>query len=127
MKSETVRINDIDLFYEMEGSGQPLLLLHGGTGCHQDWIHVGAEAFVHEYTLGKPDARGQGRTNNPQSTITHRQYSCPYGNDATGSNQTHDCRQCHDVFPRTGKRRNASGADPQGPTCGRLGGHAQVS
>lgn len=73
MKSETVRINDINMFYEMEGSGEPLLLLHGGTGCHENWIHAGRDAFVLEYTLIKPDARGHGRTNNPQSTITHRQ------------------------------------------------------
>jgi pimeloyl-ACP methyl ester carboxylesterase len=73
MKNETARINDIDIFYELEGSGAPLLLLHGGTGCHENWIHAGAGAFVHEYTLIKPDARGHGRTNNPQSTITHRQ------------------------------------------------------
>jgi pimeloyl-ACP methyl ester carboxylesterase len=73
MKSETVRINDIDMFYEMEGSGEPLLLLHGGTGCHENWIQAGGDAFVHEYTLIKPDARGHGRTDNPQSAITHRQ------------------------------------------------------
>jgi len=73
MKSECVRINGIYIFYEMEGSGEPLLLLHGGTGCHENWIHAGGEAFVNEYTLIKPDARGHGRTNNPQSAITHRQ------------------------------------------------------
>jgi pimeloyl-ACP methyl ester carboxylesterase len=73
MKSEIVRINDIDIFYETEGSGNPLLLLHGGTGCHENWIHAGGDAFAQEYTVIKPDARGHGRTNNPQSTITHRQ------------------------------------------------------
>jgi pimeloyl-ACP methyl ester carboxylesterase len=73
MKSESVRINDVDIFYEMEGSGDPLLLLHGGTGCCENWIHAGGETFAHEYAVIKPDARGHGRTNNPQSTITHRQ------------------------------------------------------
>jgi pimeloyl-ACP methyl ester carboxylesterase len=73
MKSETVPINDIGMFYEIEGSGEPLLLLHGGTGCHENWIHAGGDAFVHQYTVIKPDARGHGKTNNPQSTITHRQ------------------------------------------------------
>jgi pimeloyl-ACP methyl ester carboxylesterase len=70
---KTVRINDIDMFYEIEGSGEPLLLLHGGTGCHENCFHAGGEAFVQEYIAIKPDARGHGRTNNPQSTITHRQ------------------------------------------------------
>jgi len=44
---------DIDIFYEMEGSGEPLLLLHGGTGCHENWIHAGGETFAHEYTVIK--------------------------------------------------------------------------
>jgi pimeloyl-ACP methyl ester carboxylesterase len=73
MKSEGVPINDIEMYYETEGAGDPLLLLHGGTGCHEDWAHAGLDLFAREYTLIKPDARGHGRTTNPQKTITHRQ------------------------------------------------------
>lgn len=73
MKAETVQLNDIDMYYEMEGKGDPLLLLHGGLGCQENWVHAGRDVFVREYTLIKPDARGHGRTNNPQETITHRQ------------------------------------------------------
>jgi pimeloyl-ACP methyl ester carboxylesterase len=73
MKSEKVQLNDIEMHYEIEGSGEPLLLLHGGTGCHEDWAHAGRDQFVPEYTLIKPDARGHGRTTNAQKTITHRQ------------------------------------------------------
>jgi pimeloyl-ACP methyl ester carboxylesterase len=73
MKGETVQLNDIEMYYETEGSGEPLLLLHGGTGCHENWVHAGRDQFVREYTLIKPDARGHGRTTNPQETITHRQ------------------------------------------------------
>jgi pimeloyl-ACP methyl ester carboxylesterase len=73
MKSESVRLNDIEMYYETEGSGEPLLLLHGGTGCQENWAHAGRDQFVREYTLIKPDARGHGRTTNPQKTITHRE------------------------------------------------------
>lgn len=73
MKSERVQLNDIEMYYEVEGSGEPLLLLHGGTGCHEDWIHAGCDEFAREYTLIKPDARGHGRTSNPGKVITHRQ------------------------------------------------------
>ena len=73
MKTESVPLNDIEMFYEVEGSGEPLLLLHGGTGCHENWVHAGGEQFAREYTLVKPDARGHGRTTNPQRAITHRQ------------------------------------------------------
>ncbi len=73
MKAESVQLNDIEMYYETEGEGDPLLLLHGGTGCQQNWAHAGRDQFVREYKLIKPDARGHGRTNNPHSTITHRQ------------------------------------------------------
>ena len=34
MKAETIDIGDMQMYYEREGGGEPLLLLHGGTGCH---------------------------------------------------------------------------------------------
>ncbi len=73
MKAKSVPVNDIEMYYESEGAGEPLLLLHGGMGCQEHWIHAGREQFVREYMLIKPDARGHGRTTNPSRTITHRQ------------------------------------------------------
>jgi pimeloyl-ACP methyl ester carboxylesterase len=73
MKTEFVTLNDIQMYYEMEGSGEPLLLLHGGTGCQEDWNYAGIDQFTGEYTTIRPDARGHGRSSNPQGTITHRQ------------------------------------------------------
>ena len=73
MKAESVQINDIGMYYETEGAGEPLLLLHGGTGCQENWVHAGGEQFARDYMLIKPDARGHGRTTNPGKTITHRQ------------------------------------------------------
>jgi pimeloyl-ACP methyl ester carboxylesterase len=69
----TLQVNGIDLYYETQGSGEPLLLLHGGSGSHEDWAHAGREEFVRDYTLIMPDARGHGRSTNPAKTITHRQ------------------------------------------------------
>jgi pimeloyl-ACP methyl ester carboxylesterase len=68
-----VHVNGIDLYYRTEGEGQPLLLLHGGTGCHENWAHCGRDQFLKQYRLILPDARGHGRSTNPQKTITHRQ------------------------------------------------------
>lgn len=73
MKTETVALNGIEMFYERDGSGEPLLLLHGGTGSHEDWRHAGREDFVRHYALIAPDARGHGRSTNPSRAITHRQ------------------------------------------------------
>jgi pimeloyl-ACP methyl ester carboxylesterase len=71
--TNTLPINGIDLYYEILGAGEPLLLLHGGSGTHEDWIHAGREEFNREFTLIMPDARGHGRSTNPAKTITHRQ------------------------------------------------------
>ncbi len=73
MKNETVLINDIEMFVEIDGAGEPLLLLHGGGGCHEDWRHAGHGDFLREYELILPDARGHGHSTNPIRTITHRQ------------------------------------------------------
>jgi len=70
---KTLHVNGIDLYYETQGAGEPLLLLHGGSGCHDDWAYAGRDQFVREYTLITPDARGHGRSTNPGKTITHRQ------------------------------------------------------
>jgi pimeloyl-ACP methyl ester carboxylesterase len=73
MKSESVELNGIEMYYETEGTGEPLLLLHGGGGCHDDWIYAGRDQLLREYTIIVPDVRGHGRSTNPQRTITHRQ------------------------------------------------------
>src|SRR5437879_2311697 len=73
MKTGSAQINGIEMFYETDGSGEPLLLLHGGGGCHEDWAHAGRDEFLQEYGLIVPDARGHGRSTNPPKTITHRQ------------------------------------------------------
>jgi pimeloyl-ACP methyl ester carboxylesterase len=73
MESNTFHVNGIEISFEMEGAGDPPLLLHGGGGCHEDWAHAGHDQFLRQYTLIAPDARGHGRSTNPQRTITHRQ------------------------------------------------------
>lgn len=69
----TIRTNGIEMFYAVEGEGEPLLMLHGGTGCHEDWVHAGKESFLREYQLITPDARGHGQSTNGTEPITHRQ------------------------------------------------------
>ncbi len=73
MEDQRAQLNGIEMYYETEGAGDPLLLLHGGTGCHYDWVYAGRDQLVKEYRLIKPDARGHGRSTNPLGTITHRQ------------------------------------------------------
>jgi pimeloyl-ACP methyl ester carboxylesterase len=73
MTAGRFHVNDVEIYYETEGAGDPLLLLHGGGGCQENWIHAGGDEFAREYALIKPDARGHGRSTNPRRTITHKQ------------------------------------------------------
>lgn len=68
-----VRVNDMDMYYEVRGEGPPLVLLHGyfGTGAWQWKAYV--SDFAKEYQLILPDLRGHGRSNNPSGKFTHRQ------------------------------------------------------
>jgi pimeloyl-ACP methyl ester carboxylesterase len=70
----TLPINGMDLYFESYGDGQPLLLLHGFTGCGDDWRHVfDLDGLASRYRLIVPDARGHGRSTNPAGSFTHRQ------------------------------------------------------
>ena len=65
-------LNGIDLHYEIHGQGEPLLLLHGFTGCAGDWAHAGRDDLAARHRLIVPDARGHGRSTNDEPEITHR-------------------------------------------------------
>ena len=45
----TLKVNGIELYYETQGAGEPLLLLHGGSGCHENWVYAGRDQFVRRY------------------------------------------------------------------------------
>jgi pimeloyl-ACP methyl ester carboxylesterase len=55
----------MSLHYRDRGAGEPLLLLHGFTGCGDDWQHVFAEP-PDGYRLIAPDLPGHGRSPNPR-------------------------------------------------------------
>jgi len=54
-------LNDTELYFEVHGIGEPLLLLHGFSGSSQDWTSVIAE-WSTEFQLIVPDLRGHGRS-----------------------------------------------------------------
>jgi pimeloyl-ACP methyl ester carboxylesterase len=69
---QTARLNDFDVSFEIQGQGEPLLLLHGFTGCGGDWAHAGRDLLAAEHQLIMPDARGHGRSTGA-GELTHRQ------------------------------------------------------
>jgi pimeloyl-ACP methyl ester carboxylesterase len=58
-------LNGVPIYFEVHGTGEPLLLLHGFSGCSQDWsafIKVQSEPGGVEFQLIIPDMRGHGRS-----------------------------------------------------------------
>jgi pimeloyl-ACP methyl ester carboxylesterase len=66
-----IQANDLDIYYEEHGRGQPLLLIHGGVLTGQSWQPYVA-AFAEHFRVIMPDSRGHGRTANPAGTMTFR-------------------------------------------------------
>jgi pimeloyl-ACP methyl ester carboxylesterase len=66
------KVNGIELHYQEQGAGKPLVLLHGFGGCGQNW-----EPFLRQlsakHRLIIVDMRGHGSSTNPEKTFTHRQ------------------------------------------------------
>jgi len=67
-----VKVNDIEMYYEAHGEGEPLLMLHGFTISGQMWNDYISDYEPH-FQLVIPDLRGHGRTNNPSKLFTRRQ------------------------------------------------------
>ena len=60
-----IPVNNIQLYYEEHGEGNPLLLLHGLGSSAQDW-QLQVEAFASRYRVIAPDMRGHGRSGKPR-------------------------------------------------------------
>ncbi|HEY44847.1 MAG TPA: alpha/beta hydrolase [Anaerolineae bacterium] len=57
-------VNDIDLYYESTGQGQPVLLIHGLGSSARDW-EPQTEAFSPLYRVVTFDVRGHGQSDKP--------------------------------------------------------------
>jgi len=68
----TLRVNDIEMFVEVRGTGEPLVLVHGFFTCGSTWGPV-ADLLATQYQVIIPDMRGHGRSTNSAGTFTHRQ------------------------------------------------------
>lgn len=69
----TFDVNGLQLHYEDRGDGDPLLLLHGGTGIGADWQQVFTGGDPDGFRVIVPDLRGHGRSTNPSKEFTFRQ------------------------------------------------------
>ena len=87
-----IQINDIQMYYEITGEGQPLLLIHGLGSSSRDWESQ-VPVFSEHYRVITFDARGHGRTDKPRGP-----YSIPmFAADVASLMQTLDIAPAHVV------------------------------
>jgi pimeloyl-ACP methyl ester carboxylesterase len=67
-----IDINGMQLHYDVHGSGEPLLWLHGGLGHGPDWEYI-FKTPPPGYQLIAPDLRGHGRSTGAGATYSFRQ------------------------------------------------------
>ena len=58
--TDTIEVNGVSLFYAAEGSGKPVILLHGNGGSHNDLETTHRELAQAGYMVYALDSRGQG-------------------------------------------------------------------
>jgi pimeloyl-ACP methyl ester carboxylesterase len=65
------QLNGGQIYYEVYGSGEPLLLLHGFSGSSQDWNAVATD-WRRNSRVVVPDLRGHGRSGALSKPFRHR-------------------------------------------------------
>jgi pimeloyl-ACP methyl ester carboxylesterase len=65
-------VDDLDVFFRRYGSGEPVLLLHGGFMFAETWLGQ-VPTLSEQHLLIAPDARGHGRTTLGTKAMTYRQ------------------------------------------------------
>src|SRR6185436_7534120 len=69
---QLTQVNGMQMYYEIRGDGEPLVLLHGGTGTGDNWKLVFKDP-PEGFRLIAPDLRGHGQSTNPSGEFTFRQ------------------------------------------------------
>ncbi len=70
----TVKVNDIEMYYEEQGAGEPVILITGLGGVGASWGPQ-VQLFTQEFRTIVPDHRGAGKTSVPQTGYTIKQHA----------------------------------------------------
>ncbi|HSL73337.1 MAG TPA: alpha/beta hydrolase [Ilumatobacteraceae bacterium] len=62
--------NDLEMYYEVTGSGPPLLLIMGTAASHDTWA-AQVEDYRHDYSVITYDARGTGQSTHTQDPTSY--------------------------------------------------------
>jgi pimeloyl-ACP methyl ester carboxylesterase len=70
----TAHVNGVEIYFDVRGEGEPLVMLHGLGSSSQDWEHQ-VPVFAARYRVMTPDLRGFGRSAKPRGPYSIAQYS----------------------------------------------------
>lgn len=70
-EGQYVTANGVNMYYEEAGSGEALVLLHGGMGIGKMVEHL-VPALSQQFRVIRPDMRGHGKTVNPDEKLSYR-------------------------------------------------------
>lgn len=65
------KLNGVEIYFEVRGSGETLLLLHGFSGSSQDWKALTIQG-LESFQLIMPDLRGHGRSSLLSAPFRHQ-------------------------------------------------------
>lgn len=68
-------VNGVELFYDQDGQGEPIIFHHGYTGSHDVWWELITPRLRDRYRCIVMDARGAGDSGHPDSGYTIEQYA----------------------------------------------------
>src|SRR3712207_2091520 len=66
----SINVNEAALYYEEQGEGDPLILIHGGLVSSAMWQAV-LPHLVDGFRVITPDSRGHGRSTNPAGELSY--------------------------------------------------------
>jgi len=65
-------VNGVEIYYEVHGEGEPLVMIHGFTLNHTMWDQF-IEDFSENFKVILVDIRGHGKSTNPTNNFTHKE------------------------------------------------------
>lgn len=70
IRTDFATIRNAKIYFEMSGTGKPLLLLHSGIADHRMWAEQCSE-FSRHFQVIMPDFRGYGKSPTPKESFRH--------------------------------------------------------
>ncbi|HKD45529.1 MAG TPA: alpha/beta fold hydrolase, partial [Candidatus Angelobacter sp.] len=70
----TIKSGDAEIYYEVQGDGPPVVLLHAFPANHELWLPA-AQALISHYRVILPDLRGHGASEAGEGPATMEKHS----------------------------------------------------